>query len=55
MHIAGNDDSVLHAFQKKSARGIKTPKHHIEMIERRLKQAKELHTERERQRKEGKG
>ena len=30
---------VLHAFQKKSKKGIKTPKNEIEMIERRYKQA----------------
>jgi len=28
---------VLHAFQKKSAKGIKTPQTDIEMVERRLK------------------
>jgi phage-related protein len=31
---------VLHAFKKKSTRGIKTPKHEIELIEARLKWAK---------------
>jgi phage-related protein len=31
---------VLHAFQKKSKRGIKTPKHEIDLIEARLKWAK---------------
>lgn len=30
---------VLHAFQKKSKRGIETPKHEIEMIKARLKVA----------------
>ena len=30
---------VLHAFQKKSKRGIATPKADIELITRRLKQA----------------
>lgn len=34
---------VLHAFQKKSKKGIATPKADIEMIKRRLKQAEELH------------
>src|ERR671938_2022452 len=34
---------VLHAFQKKSKRGITTPQAEIEIIERRLKQAEELH------------
>jgi phage-related protein len=32
---------VLHAFQKKSKRGIATPKQDIELIEARLKRAKE--------------
>jgi phage-related protein len=31
---------VLHAFQKKSKRGVATPKSEIELIERRLKRAK---------------
>ena len=30
---------VLHAFQKKSKTGISTPKHELELIERRLKLA----------------
>lgn len=30
---------VLHAFQKKSTRGIATPKHHIDLIKQRLKEA----------------
>jgi phage-related protein len=34
---------VLHAFQKKSKQGIKTPKQHISMINRRLKLAQEHH------------
>ncbi|GJL50777.1 MAG: hypothetical protein NPIRA01_20040 [Nitrospirales bacterium] len=33
---------VLHAFQKKSKRGIQTPKLDIEMIQQRYKEAKEL-------------
>ena len=33
---------VLHAFQKKSRKGIATPREHIEMIKRRLKQAAEI-------------
>lgn len=33
--------SVLHAFQKKSKRGIETPKQDVELIETRLKRAKE--------------
>jgi len=33
---------VLHAFQKKSRRGIATPKEHIDMVKRRLKRAIEI-------------
>jgi phage-related protein len=33
---------VLHAFQKKSTQGIKTPQHEIELIKTRLKQLKEM-------------
>jgi phage-related protein len=33
---------VLHAFQKKSTQGIKTPLHEIELIESRLKKLKEM-------------
>jgi len=33
---------VLHAFQKKSKQGIKTPKHEIELIKDRLKRLKEM-------------
>jgi len=33
---------VLHAFKKKSKKGIKTPKPEIEIIKQRLKRAKEL-------------
>ena len=33
---------VLHAFQKKSKRGIATPKRDIDLIRRRLRRAKEL-------------
>ncbi len=33
---------VLHAFQKKSARGIKTPKREIELVEERLRRLKEM-------------
>ncbi len=32
---------VLHAFQKKSKKGIKTPQHEIELIQQRLKIAEE--------------
>ncbi len=34
---------VLHAFQKKSEQGIATPKSEIDLIEQRLKKAKEHH------------
>ena len=34
---------VLHAFQKKSKRGIATPRHEIALIEQRLKRAREDH------------
>lgn len=34
---------VLHAFQKKSKSGIKTPKSDMKMLEQRLKQAHELY------------
>lgn len=33
---------VLHAFQKKSTQGIKTPQHEVDLIENRLKRLKEL-------------
>ena len=33
---------VLHAFQKKSTQGIKTPQHEVELIESRLKKLKEM-------------
>ena len=33
---------VLHAFQKKSKKGIQTPKQEVETIKRRYKEAKEL-------------
>jgi phage-related protein len=36
---------VLHAFQKKSKKGIATPKADIELIKRRLRQAEELNKE----------
>lgn len=39
---------VLHAFQKKSKRGIATPKSEIELIRRRLAEAERLHRERQR-------
>ena len=41
---------VLHAFQKKSTQGIKTPKRHLETIARRLAQAQALEAKRDPQR-----
>ena len=34
--------SVVHAFQKKSTQGIKTPRHEIDLIKARLKRLKEV-------------
>ena len=36
---------VLHAFQKKSKKGIATPNQEIELIKNRLKRAKEIYQE----------
>jgi len=38
----GEDVWVVHAFQKKSTRGIKTPKHEIDLIKDRLKRLGEM-------------
>lgn len=38
----GRDIWVIHAFQKKSHTGIKTPKHEIDLIEARLRRVREL-------------
>jgi len=38
----GNDLWVVHAFQKKSTRGIKTPKHEVDLIKDRLKKLREM-------------
>lgn len=38
----GADVWVIHAFQKKSKRGIKTPKHEIDLIHARLRRVKEI-------------
>jgi phage-related protein len=38
---------VLHAFQKKSKKGIATPSRNLEMIHRRLADAERLHRERQ--------
>src|SRR5687767_7621565 len=32
---------VLHAFQKKAKKGVKTPKHEIDLVEKRLRTAEE--------------
>jgi phage-related protein len=37
----GEDIWVIHAFQKKSTQGIKTPKHEIDLIHERLKRLKD--------------
>ena len=37
----GDEIWVIHAFQKKSKRGIKTPKHEIDLVKDRLKRLKE--------------
>ena len=41
VQLAG-DIWVVHAFQKKSTRGIKTPRHEINLIRERLKRLKEM-------------
>ena len=38
---------VLHAFQKKSKRGIATPKQALDLIRRRLAEAERFHRERQ--------
>ncbi len=38
----GRNVYVLRAFQKKSRKGIATPKHDVDLIKRRYKEAKEL-------------
>lgn len=38
---------VLHVFQKKSKRGVRTPQSEIELVRQRLKRAAELHEQRE--------
>lgn len=38
---------VLHAFQKKATKGIATPKHHVDLIKARLKEAQRLHAQRQ--------
>ena len=38
---------VLHVFQKKSTKGVRTPQSEIELVRQRLKRATELHGQRE--------
>jgi phage-related protein len=38
----GDDLWVVHAFQKKSRKGIKTPQQEIDVVRRRIKQLKEM-------------
>ncbi|MEJ1964534.1 MAG: type II toxin-antitoxin system RelE/ParE family toxin [Gammaproteobacteria bacterium] len=40
--LLGEDLWVVHSFQKKSTRGIKTPKHQIDLIADRLKRLQEM-------------
>ena len=43
----GENIYVLHAFQKKSTRGIQTPKREIDLIKQRLKMAREMEAKNE--------
>ena len=43
----GENIYVLHAFQKKSSHGIRTPKHVINLIKQRLKEAKNMESKNE--------
>lgn len=38
----GEDLWVIHAFQKKSTQGIKTPRHEIDLVHSRIKRLKEM-------------
>jgi len=38
----GDDVWVVHAFQKKSTRGIKTPRHEVDLIKDRLKRLRKM-------------
>lgn len=38
----GDDIWVVHAFQKKSTKGIRTPRHEIDLSKDRLKRVKEM-------------
>lgn len=41
----GENIYVLHVFQKKSTRGIRTPKKEIDLIKQRLRMAREMEAE----------
>lgn len=47
----GDTVYVLHVFQKKSKKGIATPKHELDMVKRRLALAEEIDAQRNRKRK----
>lgn len=38
----GDDIWVVHAFQKKSTKGISTPRHEIDLVRERVKRLKEM-------------
>jgi len=38
----GEEIWVVHAFQKKSTQGIKTPKHEIDLVKDRLRRLREM-------------
>ena len=38
----GDDIWVVHAFQKKSTKGISTPRHEIDLVRERIKRLKEM-------------
>ena len=38
----GDDIWVVHAFQKKSTTGIKTPKHEVDLIHERIRRIREM-------------
>ena len=40
--LLGDDVWVIHAFQKKSKTGIKTPKQELDLIEARLRRVREM-------------
>ena len=43
----GSSLYILHAFMKKSKRGIRTPKRELDLIRRRLRRAREMEAEEE--------